>query len=248
VSVHSRAVFDYALARIGSLLEALPGRAALAGVFLNDVQSCPSGCGCGNPLCRSWDVSPGPKVAPSPFTHTEDYFTVRFVDAVAAAHPDLAIIPVICSECEIGMTLGGVANPDLATGHCHGVTCGNPCGAIYYPGLVRALRGQACVGLLSLYRALGRALPLYGPEAAWCAAILDGYRQHNPSGPVVSLLQGWDVTPEQVAAQVEQAERGGADGHVIALLPIEQSWWPVAVPRRDLHLEGHLCGAAPRDG
>jgi len=245
VSVHNRAVFDYALGKIDALLGGLPAREALSGVLLNDVQSCPTGCGCGNPLCRSWDVSPGTKVAPSPFTHTEDYFTVRFVDAVAAAHPDLTIIPVICSECEIGVTLGGIANPDLATGHCHGVTCGNPCGAVYYPGLVRALRPRPCVGLLSLYREFQRDLPLYGSEAAWCAAILDGYRQHNASGTVVSVLQGWDVTPAQVEAQVAQADRGGADGHIVALMPIEQSWWPVAVPRRELHLEGHICGAAP---
>ena len=244
VSVHNRAVFDYALAKIGALLDRVPARQNLAGVFLNDIQACPTGCGCGNPLCRSWDVSPGNKVAPSPFTHTEDYFTVRFVEAVASAHPDLAIIPVICSECEIGVTLGGIVNPDLETGHCHGVTCGNPCGAFYYPGLIRALSGQRCVGLLSFYREFGRDLPLYGGEAAWCAAILDGYRQQNAHGMVLSMLQGWNVTPAQIAAQVAQVDAGGADGYIVARMPVEQSWWPVAVPKRELHLEGHVCGAA----
>lgn len=244
VSVHTRAVFDYALTRIGTLLRDIPAGGDLHGVFLNDVQGGPTGCGCGNELCRSWDVSPGPKVAPSPFTHTEDYFTVRFVDAVATARPDLHIVPVICSECEIGVTIGGIVNPDLTALHCHGVTCGNPCGGIYYPGLVRALADRDCVGLLSFYRLFGRDLPLYGDEAAWCAAILDGYRQQNPDKPVISVLQGWDVDAAALDAQIEQSRRGGADGQLIALCPIDQSWWPVAVPARELHLEGHLCGAA----
>jgi len=244
ISVHTRAVFDYALNRIATLLNRLPGREVLAALFLNDVQGGPSGCGCGNALCRSWDVSPGTKVAPSPFTHTEDYFTVRFVEAVTAAHPDLTIVPVICSECEIGVTIGGLANPDLMTGHCHGITCGNPCGGVYYPGLVRALAGQPLVGLLSFYRLFGRDRALYGDEAAWCAAIFDGYRQQNPTGAVVALVQGWNLPTEFIAAQTEQARRGGASGELIALFPVDQSWWPVAVPTRDLHLEGHLCGRA----
>ena len=244
VSVHTRAVFDYALARVVSLLEGLRAAGGLHGVFLNDVQGGPTGCGCGNELCRSWDVSPGTKVAPSPFTHTEDYYTVRFVEAVAAACPDLQIVPVICSECEIGVTIGGIVNPDLTALHCHGVTCGNPCGGIYYPGLIRALAAQSCVGLLSFYRLFGRDIPLYGGEAAWCAAILDGYRQQNPAGQVISVLQGWDVPDGALEAQIAQSRRGGADGQLIALCPIEQSWWPVPVPARELHLEGHLCGAA----
>lgn len=244
VSVHTRAVFDYALARITRLLAGWSQNEGLQGIFLNDIQGGPTGCGCGNELCRSWDVSPGAKVAPSPFTHTEDYFTVRFLEAVTAACEGLHVIPVICSECEIGVTIGGIVNPDLSALHCHGVTCGNPCGGIYYPGLIRALSSQTCVGLLSFYQLFGRNIPLYGDEAAWCAAILDGYRQQQPDGQVISVLQGWNVDDAAIEAQIVQSRRGGANGQLIALCAIDQSWWPVAVPARELHLEGHLCGAA----
>ena len=182
VSVHTRAVFDYALARIASLLEGLRAAGYLQGVFLNDVQGGPTGCGCGNELCRSWDVSPGTKVAPSPFTHTEDYFTVRFMDAVVSACLDLQIVPVVCSECEIGVTIGGIVNPDLTAMHCHGVTCGNPCGGIYYPGLIRALTPQPCVGLLSFYRLFGRDIPLYGSEAPGARRSWTAIASRIPAG------------------------------------------------------------------
>ncbi len=43
---------------------------------------------------------------------------------------------------------------------------------------------------------------------------------------LISVLQGWDVTSEQRSAQIQQCEKAGAAGFVLALTKIEQGWEP----------------------
>lgn len=49
---------------------------------------------------------------------------------------------------------------------------------------------------------------------------------------LLAVLQGWDVSPEELAAQQKQAETAGAAGWVVAFAKIDQSWSPRIVPAR----------------
>ena len=53
-----------------------------------------------------------------------------------------------------------------------------------------------------------------------------------PARRLIAVLQGWDVTPEQVKAQIENVGRAQAAGYVVALTKIDQSWEPriIALP------------------
>ena len=48
-----------------------------------------------------------------------------------------------------------------------------------------------------------------------------------PAERLIAILRGWDVTPEQLAAQIERVKETTAQGYLIVLCPIEQSWQPV---------------------
>ncbi len=235
ICVNNRAAFAYALARVEALVRAAP---PLDGLFLNDIQGPPAGCGCGNVLCRSWDNSPGEKVAPTPYETPDVFFSQVFrracADALADALPIPGVIPIICGECEIGVQIGGVESPDQQRGTCRGITCSRPCAQVYWPGLVRALAadagGTASVGLLTPYKLFDRDVPLYGGTAAWVGGLVAHYREYDPAARITAVVQGWDVTPEELGAQIEEAAENGAAGILILEEPLDQSWWPVAPP------------------
>jgi hypothetical protein len=253
ICVNNRAAFDYALNRVCRLVEAAP---PLDGLFLNDIQGPPAGCGCGNVLCRSWDNSPGAKIAPAPYQNPDVFFSQVFwracADAIANlsvnALPPSRVFPVICGECEIGVTMGGVESPDERRGTCRGIPCSRPCALVYWPGLVRSLaaeRGRpSAVGLLTPYRLFDRDTPLYGGTAAWVGASAAHYREYDPNASLIAVVQGWDVTQDELAAQKEQAIRNGAAGLLVLEEPLEQSWWPVAPPADYVpSIPPVLCGA-----
>lgn len=235
ICVNNRAAFDYALTRVRSLVESAP---RLDGLFLNDIQGAPVGCGCGNVLCRSWDNSPGEKIAPTPYQNPDVYFSQVFwqacVKSLSNSLPKSAILPIICGECEIGVTMGGVESPDEQRGTCRGIACSRPCALVYWPGLVRSLAtangGPNQVGLLTPYRLFDRDTPLYGATGAWVGASVAHYREYDPEAKIVAVVQGWEVTPGEHAEQIEQAARGGATAILTLEEPLEQSWWPVPLP------------------
>lgn len=73
-------------------------------------------------------------------------------------------------------------------------------------------------------------MPLYGDTAAWVGASVTHYREYDPAAQVIAVTQGWDVTPEELAAQIEQAASNGAWGTLVLEEPLDQSWWPAAPP------------------
>ena len=220
VCVNNRAVFAYEQQRIRRILASAP---KLDGLFLCDIQGAPMGCGCGNPLCRSWDNSTGKKVAPAPYQHPDKYFSREFVSAVRRNLPDVTILPVLCEECENGIDVGPAADPDL-DGACHGVPCAHPCSLDYYPGLLRALSGPSPIGLLAFYRLFRRNTPEYGAEAGWITGIVRRVHQTVPEQPVIAILQGWSGSRAQQAVQKQRALEGGAAGYLMALTYVKESW------------------------
>ena len=43
---------------------------------------------------------------------------------------------------------------------------------------------------------------------------------------IVTVLQGWDVTPGQVQAQIARSTESGAGGFLVSRVRIEQGWEP----------------------
>jgi tetratricopeptide (TPR) repeat protein len=117
ICVNNRAAFDYALKRVHTMVQAAPH---LDGLLLNDIQGPPAGCGSGNILCRSWDNSPGDKIAPTPYANPDVFFSEAFwracADALAGPPekplPRECVVPILCGECAIGIFLGDAFNPD----------------------------------------------------------------------------------------------------------------------------------------
>ncbi len=239
ICVNNRAAFEYALERVKTLVQNAP---ALDGLLLNDIQGPPAGCGCGNILCRSWDNSPGDKIAPTPYTNPDILFSEVFWRACAdalAAHPEKPIprndvVPILCGECEIGITMGAAFSPDTELGNCRGILCSSVCSLHYWPAMVRAFSperdGPASVGMLTPYRLFDRDLPLYGPPAAWIQASLAHYHACEPTARLTAVIQGWNVTAEEIEAQTAQAIAGAADGLLILEEPLDQSYRPLPLP------------------
>mgnify|MGYP000914001664 CR=1 FL=1 len=158
--------FRHALAR----LVEWASRAPVETIFLADIQGPPMGCGCGNPACRSWDNAPGDKVAPSAYDHPEILFPLRFFQAARALLPDRNLIPVLCPECERGIVLDGIDDPDgpLGTDLCQGVLCMSPCTRVFFPRLLEAFRAETeRVALVLMVDALRKNHPLFGAPRAW---------------------------------------------------------------------------------
>ena len=144
--------------------------------------------------------------------------------------------------------MGAVESPDEQRGTCRGIACSRPCALVYWPGLVRSLaleqNGPSSVGLLTPYKLFDRDVPLYGPTAAWVGASLSHYQEYDPNANLIAVVQGWDVTPEELGAQLEQAATHGAGGVLILEEPLEQSWWPLAPPNDYLpSIPPAMCGS-----
>ena len=45
-------------------------------------------------------------------------------------------------------------------------------------------------------------------------------------GRLIAILQGWEVTPGQIKAQIARSVEAGAAGYVVSLMAIEQGWEP----------------------
>jgi hypothetical protein len=83
------------------------------------------------------------------------------------------------------------------------------------------------VGLLSFYKLWRRNVPLWGEEAAWVGAVLRRYQERDPRQQLLSVLQGFDVSPAELEAQIRQSRAAGSAGHVVIASPLDQSFRPV---------------------
>jgi len=93
---------------------------------------------------------------------------------------------------------------------------------------------------LTPYKAFNRDQPRYGPTAGWVKFAIRSFAemppkrqgQAIPAHRIITVLQGWDVSDEEVKSQIQRSEEAGSAGYVVALTKIDQSWTPriVTVP------------------
>lgn len=203
------------------VVQLLRDRPAPRRLFLNDLQGAPSACGCGHPLCR-WTTDYGPLKSA---TRLPNDAAAQFVAGIKRNQPELEVIPVWTTECE-EHDRGGMCGD---VGCFHG-TCWREWTAQLTP-----LAAQTdTIGVLLLYRAFQRDLPIYGEPAGWITSALGFFRQMPlryqasgiPAQRLLAVLQGWDVTPEQTQTQIARATEAGTAGVLVVLTPIDQSWTP----------------------
>lgn len=208
--------FDGHLDRVTTLLKDRPRPKA---VFLNDLQAAPSACGCGNVVCR-WTTDYGPIETAQ---RLKDDAAALFVAALARRLPDVKLIPVWTSECE----------EHDREALCAGVGCYQGiCWKRYATQLAPIAKQVDQLGVLCLYKEFGQDVLHWKSEAGWIEHALRTFEDPPQNGPKVSasrliaVLQGWDVSPDELTAQITRAEAAGVSGFVVAEARIAQSWEP----------------------
>jgi len=203
---------------VSQMLTALPAARA---VWLNHLQGPPAVCGCGHPLCR-WTTDYGPRRTA---TALGDDAAANFVHLIHRFAPDAQVIPVWATECE------EKDKEDL----CGGVGCfTGRCWQDWTHQLIPLTKEAAAIGVLATYKELQRDLQRYGAPAAWVGEAVRSFQQMPPrhggtsisAARLVAVLQGWNVTSEELAAQVASATGAGVSGVMIARHPLDQSWSP----------------------
>lgn len=210
--------FDAHLQRISGLLSSLP---QARGVFLNDLQSAPSACGCGNSFCR-WTPDYGP-------IHTATRLSAdaaaRFAKAVSALKPESRVIPVWTTECE------EMDKENL----CAGVGCfAGLCWKEYTAQLMPLASNFEHVGVLLPFRDMGRDLRRYGSAGGWAKQALKSFSEIPPrwqgaavtANRLIPILQGWNVTEAERRDQIRLSQEGGSTSYIIAVKKIDQGWEP----------------------
>jgi hypothetical protein len=210
--------FPVHLAGVRQLLSRVP---APEGIFLNDLQAGPSACGCGNHLCR-WTSDYGPITTA---TRLGSDAAARFVAEVRKLAPGARVMPVWTTECE----------EQDAKDLCAGVGCfKGACWREFTAQLTPLTKEADLIGALLPYKDFQRDLPRYGAPAGWITQAIGSFSQmplrYGPSplssNRIIAVLQGWDVTPEQIKAQISRSEEAGAAGYVVSLTKLDQSWQP----------------------
>ncbi|MDA1051958.1 MAG: hypothetical protein O3C40_15945 [Planctomycetota bacterium] len=212
--------FQGQLRRVQKLLEDRPQP---KGVFLNDLQGSPSACGCGNHFCR-WTADYGKIRTATPLNNDAP---AAFVAAVEKLLPQSTVVPVWTTECE--------EHDGAKDGLCAGVGCFKGiCWKAYTQQLMPVAKRSPMLGVLLTYREFQRDLPIYGQQAGWITHAVKSFQTmpaiHDgdpiPSSRLIAVLQGWDVTDEQVASQIDVASSAGVAGYLVAYAKIEQDWQP----------------------
>ena len=230
VPILYKETFTAHLERIRELLLDVP---EAKGIFLNDLQGGPSACGCGSAFCR-WTSDYGVILTATPYSEKERYFpavvnaAADFVQAVKELAPASEVIPVWLTECEEHDRPRVCGNVGCYLGYCW---------RYYEQQLDLLVPRIERLGVLAPFRALDRDLPVYGEEAGWVKWALDSYgalppkkeREVIEAERLLAVLQGWDVTEEEVEAQIQRSKEAGAGGYVLSLMRIDQSWKPRVV-------------------
>jgi exonuclease III len=230
VPILYKETFAAHLRRVKKLLADLPGA---TGVFLNDLQGGPSACGCGSQFCR-WTSDYGSNLTATPYSKNpkvQRHFpgavdaAAHFVHAVKELVPETEVIPVWLTECEEHDRPGICGKVGCYRGYCW---------QYYEQQLEQLIPESKRLGALALYKALGRDLPEYQDKAGWISWVLASYSALPPKRTkkmlsphrLLPILQGWDVTDAEIAAQIQRAEEARAGGYVLSLIEIDQSWEP----------------------
>jgi hypothetical protein len=218
VPVLYRETVEAHLQRVADLLA---GRPPPRRLFLNDLQGAPSACGCGHPLCR-WTPDYGPLTSASRLGNDA---AAQFVRSVKRIRPGVEVIAVWTTECE----------DHDRHGLCAGVGCfrGN-CWQEWTAQLNPLAAQNDTIGALLLYRTFERDLPVYQKPAGWIAEALGFFQklplryqaEGLPAARLLPVLQGWDVTAQQIEEQISRATEAGADRALVAFASIDQSWSP----------------------
>jgi hypothetical protein len=205
IGLGSRKGFEHALER----WRALPKRRR---ALLADIQGPPMGCGCGNPACRSWDNSPGEKVAPGTYQRPEILFPWEFFLAARSAAPGVELTPILCPECERGIEVGPADDPDGPGGTdlCQGVGCMSPCADDFWPRLRDRFIASGPAGIVLTVDALRKNHPVYGPPRAWAEAC-------------------WRANGAAMIPVIEPEDAGRFDQAII-VESYRQDCWPEAPP------------------
>ena len=105
-----------------------------------------------------------------------------------------------------------------------------------YTRQLKPLAAEAnMLGALLLYKEFHQDGPPYTKRAGWIGhALKHGFEEQPgknggikvPTSRVIAVLQGWNVTDDEINAQIQQANAAGAAGYVVALAQIDQSWQP----------------------
>lgn len=224
VPILSREPFQAQRERVLALLANVPAPKL---IFLNDIQGAPSACGCGNPVCR-WTSDYGKRRTTTPLG---DEAPALFVKAIQDASPEAEVIPVWTTECE--------EHDGSEEGLCAGVGCfGGICWKAYTRQLMPVSVTCKRLAVLAPYKEFQRDLPLYGPaEASWISFAIRTFQtmppRHQgkaiPAARIMAVVQGWDVSEQEIKAQQAAAANAGANGCVVAYEKIEQSWSPKIV-------------------
>jgi hypothetical protein len=201
----------------------LAGKPVAKGIFLNDLQGAPSACGCGNTLCR-WTTDYGPIKTATPLGVDA---AAKFVKAVSELAPKSEVIPVWVTECE--------KHDTAKDGLCAGVGCfRGTCWKVYTRQLMPLAAQSPRLAVLLPFKEFPRDLRLYGKRAGWIPHALTTFQTIPPQNKgkaipnkrLIPVLQGWDVTAADIAAQKKRAEEAGAAGYIISKTKINQDWQP----------------------
>jgi hypothetical protein len=90
------------------------------------------------------------------------------------------------------------------------------------------------IGVLGLYKEFGQNTAAYKEPAGWIRQAIHGFALMPPKHGgraiepqrLMMVVQGFDVTADELAAQIRQAEDAGAAGILVAYAKIDQSWQP----------------------
>jgi hypothetical protein len=231
VPIGYRESFEAQLARVSVLLD----RAAspFQGILLNDLQGGPASCGCGNLQCR-WAID---YHVPATATKLDGGDTAsRFVAEVRKLVGEKLVVPVWTTECEEGDLPQGRRAGGRTTGYCGNVPCAHgTCPKAFtaqWSSLVRSHPGP--FGVLATHREFGRDGQEYGSPAGWIEQAIDYLDQtaSKNGGDTAShdrlwiVVQGYDVSPDELAAARQTAAATGAGAIIVALTRIDQSYEP----------------------
>lgn len=222
VPISYKETFEAHLRRIDGLLKELPDTSK--GLLLNDLQSGPGSCGCGNLLCR-WAVDY--HVRPTATKLEGDYTAAKFVAEVRKRAGKRVVIPVWTTECEEVDLPANKREGKSGTGLCGTVPCatGGCPGSFSSQWSALLSMHDGPVGLLALHTALQRTRPEFGGGPQWVTNAIAYPNQTVPA------YKGKTIAPERLWVVVEESARdvalkAGVGAVIVARAKIEQSYEP----------------------